>query len=101
MRVAHRVDLLEQGAFPAIPDPRNEVSKALFPHANDYYYPLHGRAPFTAAELAGFETGTHVLWVIARVEYLDGWDGLHHTNICTRWDRHRKTFIPDQNNEAN
>jgi hypothetical protein len=39
MRVAHSGVLLERGAVPAIPDPRNEISKALFPHANDYYYP--------------------------------------------------------------
>ena len=101
MRVAHRGDLLAQSAVPAIPDPRNEISKALFPHADDYYYPLHGHAPFTAAELEGFETGTHVLWLIARVEYLDGWGKFHHTNICARWDRGRGTFVPDQHNDAN
>ena len=101
MRVAHRGVLLERGAAPAIPDPRNEVAKALFPHADDFYYPLHGRAPFTAAEREDFETGTHVLWLIARVEYLDGWGRAHHTNICTRWDQGRGTFVPDQDNDAN
>jgi hypothetical protein len=101
MRVAHRGVLLDQGTVPAIPDPRNEVSKALFPNADDFYYPLHGRPPFTDAESHGIETGTHVLWVIARIEYLDGWGNTHHTNICTRWDRHRGTFVPDLNNEAN
>jgi hypothetical protein len=101
MRVAHRGVLLERGAVPAVPDPRNEISKALFPHAEDFYYPLHGSAPFTAAEREGFETGTHVLWLIARIEYLDGLGRPHHTNICTRWDHGHGTFVPDQDNDAN
>jgi hypothetical protein len=88
MRIAHRGEILEPGSVPAIPDPRNEISKALFPNAKDFHYPLHGRA-FTEAERRGFEAGTHVLWVIARIEYLDGWNNIHHTNICTRWDRER------------
>jgi hypothetical protein len=54
-----------------------------------------------AAEREGFETGTHVLWLIARVEYLDGWGRPHHTNICTRWDHGHDTFVPDQDNDAN
>jgi hypothetical protein len=101
MRIAHRWVLLDQNTAPTIPDPRGGVAKALFPNADDFYYPFHGRGSFTHVEQHRIETGTHVLWVMARIEYLDGRGDTHHTNICTRWDRGRRVYIPDRDNDAN
>jgi len=45
--------------------------------------------------------GNRVVWIVGRIEYLDGSKRPHQTQVCCRWDRRRGVFIPDeQGNDA-
>jgi hypothetical protein len=43
MRVAHDGVILDKGVSPSVPDVRQVVPKALFPNADDFYYPFRDR----------------------------------------------------------
>jgi len=101
MRIAHQGIILNQGQVPSIPSAW-ETPKALFPGADDLYYPFLGYGPLSQAELAGINAGNRAAWIIARIEYFDAGGRLHHTNICTRWGGpSRPAFVPEGNNDAN
>jgi hypothetical protein len=100
MRVAHEGIILNQGQIPN-PPTTWETPKALFPGAEDFYYPFLGRAPLSQADFVAINAGTRAAWVIARIEYFDGSGNPHHTNICTRWGGpNRPAFVPEGNNDA-
>jgi hypothetical protein len=63
--------------------------KALFALIPDHHPADFGQVPLTQADALALQQGSIIVWVIGRVEYLDARNVLHHTNICTRWDRTR------------
>src|SRR5262249_20100443 len=100
MRVAFKGSVLPKGTAPGAPDIASEPPKPLSPDTEVFYYPF-GDFVLSDADSQEITAGNRVVWIVGRVEYFDGSNRPHHTQVCCRWDRRRGVFIPhEQGNDA-
>jgi hypothetical protein len=95
MRVAFEGHILPDGQIPQRPEVAQMAPKALFSSAPDHYPVVFiGGRDLSHAEFEELENGTLIAWIIGRVEYFDIRNDRRFTNVCARWDRHRRVFVP-------
>jgi hypothetical protein len=93
MRVAVRGHILDTGILPPIPGTSAEPPKTLFPSIPDEHPAFHN-VKLSLQDQEGIDKGQRTAWIIARIDYFVGKNDPRYTNICTRWDRSRRVFVP-------
>jgi hypothetical protein len=89
-----------QGILPPIPSTATEPPRSLIPEILDYYRPFEGFAPISQSTYQDILAGRQVVWIVGRMDYLDGGGEPHWTTMRVFWQTDGRFHPHRQDNEA-